>query len=116
MLHFLPHLACCSLPSVSIGSDPLLSVIASSLASRRAGQGQGSAHEDGLPAHMAEWLVLWDQITLDRPIGKGSFGWGEYYLPRLPFAGICHACSMKGSGSCTHCRGGWQLCCIGGWS
>ncbi|KAL4419177.1 hypothetical protein ABPG77_004900 [Micractinium sp. CCAP 211/92] len=77
--HPLPSAQTDGLPSVSIGSDPLLSVIASSLASRRAGQGQGSADRGGLPAHMAEWLVLWDQITLDRPIGKGSFGWEDLH-------------------------------------
>lgn len=68
------HRPCCSLASAGVG-DPLLSFIASSLASR--GPAQGAAGPGGLPAHMAEWVVPWDQITLDQPIGKGSFGWGE---------------------------------------
>lgn len=85
----------CSLHSAD--TDPLLSYIASSLASiqqhhvastagatantsRTSRESQDPSHPAGggsrhLPDEMQQWEVTWDDIKLLHPIGRGSFGW-----------------------------------------
>lgn len=72
----------------SATTDPVLSYIASSLATIKPYQrsvtgGSDYSASSGLPDDMSQWLVEWDEIRLEHPIGKGSFGWVR---PRRPLA------------------------------
>ena len=84
----LPCPCCCS--QHSAGSDPVLSYIAAQLAatgSQAARSGASSRPELGtaptsasaasssLPLEMQRWEVRWEDIQLERQVGRGSFGW-----------------------------------------
>ncbi|KAL4421995.1 hypothetical protein ABPG77_011018, partial [Micractinium sp. CCAP 211/92] len=79
-------------PRHSGTTDPVLSYIASSLATVRPYQRSVTSGSDfsavsALPQDMSQWLVEWDEIRLEHPIGKGSFGWVYYaYWKQTPVA------------------------------
>jgi len=58
----------------SIESDPLLSLISTRLATVRERSRVGAAHPGHLPAAVRQWEMRWEELTLVRPIGRGSFG------------------------------------------
>lgn len=92
-----------------IGRDPFLSSINSQLAASRepltgsaAGQLASKGRADpSLAAEMQLWSVRWQDIQLEQPVGRGSFGWVRRLLaacaaqPRQPRM-QAHPCPLCG--------------------
>lgn len=93
----------------SLESDPTLSYIASCLASRVSQQAEAAplraaaGGSSNLRPEVQLWEVLWQDVTIEHPIGQGSFG--NVYLGRwqqTPVAvkvlinrGECRACQEE---------------------
>lgn len=53
----------------------LNAVLASRASAASAGSGSEVPMRGGLSDEIRQWEVLWEEITLKRLVGRGSFGW-----------------------------------------
>lgn len=58
----------------SLADDPLLSGISSGLAAARRAAPASQGGSDVSAAELREWEVRWEDIRLERLLGRGSFG------------------------------------------
>lgn len=57
-----------------MAADPLLSAISTGLAAARRAVPEAQGGSEVSAAELREWMVRWEDLQLERPLGRGSFG------------------------------------------